>query len=114
MHGGGHRGPSRREDEIFDALGEETGAGLHPIGEADRRDGFPGIAPTGAVCIGRDGAVPPARTAGEALEKLVEGASAGGRRPDRAGPRSGDEAREPGHGDPASPARCAVFRGARV
>ncbi|MFE6405527.1 SUKH-3 domain-containing protein [Streptomyces sp. NPDC057837] len=61
------------EDEIFDVLSEEVGADLYPIGEADRRNSFLGMAPTGAVFIGKDSAVLLADTADEALEKLIEG-----------------------------------------
>ncbi|MEV5254610.1 SUKH-3 domain-containing protein [Streptomyces werraensis] len=61
------------EDEIFDVLSEEAGTDLYPIGEADRRNSFLGIAPTGAVYIGRDSVVLLAHTAEEALEKLIEG-----------------------------------------
>jgi hypothetical protein len=61
------------EDEIFDVLSEEAGAELYPIGEADRRNSYLGIAPDGAVYIGRDSVTRLAATAEEALEKLVEG-----------------------------------------
>ncbi len=54
-------------------LSEEAGTDLYPIGEADRRNSFLGIAPTGAVYIGRDSVVLLAQTAEEALEKLIEG-----------------------------------------
>jgi hypothetical protein len=61
------------DDEIFDVLSEEAGADLYPIGEADRRNVYLGIAPSGAVYIGMDEAILLADTADTALEKLIEG-----------------------------------------
>ncbi|MFF3616131.1 SUKH-3 domain-containing protein [Streptomyces sp. NPDC002580] len=61
------------DDEIFDVLSEEAGADLYPIGEADRRNSYLGIAPNGAVFIGMDSVTLLAETADRALEKLVEG-----------------------------------------
>ncbi|MBD0844813.1 SUKH-3 domain-containing protein [Streptomyces sp. TRM68416] len=61
------------DDEIFDVLSEEAGTELYPIGEADRRNLYLGIAPNGAVYVGMDSVTLLAETADEALEKLVEG-----------------------------------------
>ncbi|MFF8940874.1 SUKH-3 domain-containing protein [Streptomyces sp. NPDC014864] len=61
------------DDEIFDVLSEEAGADLYPIGEADRRNSYLGIAPNGAVYISMDSVTLLAATADEALEKLAEG-----------------------------------------
>ncbi|MCL7424174.1 SUKH-3 domain-containing protein [Streptomyces sp. YS415] len=61
------------DDEIFDVLSEEAGTDLYPIGEADRRNLYLGIAPNGAVYVGMDSVTLLAETADEALEKLVEG-----------------------------------------
>ncbi|MBC2908239.1 SUKH-3 domain-containing protein [Streptomyces cupreus] len=61
------------EDEIFDVLSEEAGTDLYPIGAADRRNVYLGIAPTGAVYVGMDSVTLLAETPDGALEKLVEG-----------------------------------------
>lgn len=61
------------EEEIFDVLSEEAGTNLYPIGEADRRNLYLGIAPNGEVYVGMDSVTQLAETADEALEKLVEG-----------------------------------------
>ncbi|MEU1332333.1 SUKH-3 domain-containing protein [Streptomyces sp. NPDC005865] len=61
------------DDEIFDVLSEEAGAYLYPVGEADRRNSYLGVAPDGQVYIGMDSVTLLARTADEALEKLIEG-----------------------------------------
>ncbi|MEU8979097.1 SUKH-3 domain-containing protein [Streptomyces sp. NPDC048309] len=61
------------DDEIFDVLSEEAGVDLYPIGEADRRNCYLGIAPNGAVYIGMDNVTLLAETADKALEKLAEG-----------------------------------------
>ncbi|MFD6432885.1 SUKH-3 domain-containing protein [Streptomyces venezuelae] len=61
------------DDEIFDALSEEAGAYLYPVGEADRRNSYLGIAPDGRVYVGMDSVTLLAETADEALEKLIEG-----------------------------------------
>ncbi len=61
------------DDEIYDALSEEAGAYLYPIGAADRGNSYLGIAPNGAVYTGMDSVYPLAETGDEALEKLVEG-----------------------------------------
>jgi len=61
------------EDEIFDVLSEEAGTDLYPIGEADRRNLYLGIASGGAVYVGMDSVTLLAETADEALEKLVQG-----------------------------------------
>ncbi|MGV9453589.1 SUKH-3 domain-containing protein [Streptomyces sp. NPDC003635] len=61
------------EDEIFDVLSEEAGTHLYPIGEADRRNLYLGMAPNGAVYVGMDSVTLLAEKADEALQKLVEG-----------------------------------------
>ncbi|MGV9880534.1 SUKH-3 domain-containing protein [Streptomyces sp. NPDC003006] len=61
------------DDEIFDVLSEEAGAYLYPVGEADRRNSYLGIAPDGKVYIGMDSVTLLADTGEEALEKLIEG-----------------------------------------
>ncbi|MFE0672626.1 SUKH-3 domain-containing protein [Streptomyces sp. NPDC058867] len=61
------------EDEIFEVLSEEAGAALYPIGEADRRNVYLGMAPNGAVYVGMNSVTLLARTADEALVKLVQG-----------------------------------------
>ena len=61
------------EEEIYDVLSEEAGADLYPIGAADRGNSYLGIAPNGAVYLGRESVTLLAETAGRALEKLVEG-----------------------------------------
>ncbi|MER7836709.1 SUKH-3 domain-containing protein [Streptomyces sp. NPDC096040] len=61
------------DNEIFDVLSEEAGADLYPIGSADRRNSYLGIAPNGAVYIGMDSVTLLAETSDRALEKLVEG-----------------------------------------
>lgn len=61
------------DDEIFDVLSEEAGVDLYPIGEADRRNAYLGIAPNGAVYIGMDSVTLLADTPEQALEKLAEG-----------------------------------------
>ncbi|MFH8613253.1 SUKH-3 domain-containing protein [Streptomyces sp. NPDC018029] len=61
------------DDEIFDVLSEEAGAYLYPVGEADRRNSYLGIAPDGKVYIGMDSVTLLADTGDEALEKLIEG-----------------------------------------
>jgi hypothetical protein len=62
---------AQRDHEIFEVLSEE--AYLYPIGEADRRNSYLGIAPNGAVYIGMDSVTLLADTGDEALEKLIEG-----------------------------------------
>ncbi|MEV7978367.1 SUKH-3 domain-containing protein [Streptomyces sp. NPDC086519] len=61
------------DDEIFDVLSDEAGATLYPIGEADRRNIYLGMAPNGAVYVGMDSATLLADTGDRALEKLIEG-----------------------------------------
>ncbi|MBW8800715.1 MAG: SUKH-3 domain-containing protein [Streptomyces sp.] len=61
------------DDEIFDVLSEEAGTELYPIGSADRRNSYLGIAPDGAVYIGMDSVTLLAETGDRALEKLAEG-----------------------------------------
>ncbi|MCM1970717.1 MULTISPECIES: SUKH-3 domain-containing protein [unclassified Streptomyces] len=61
------------DDEIFDVLSEEAGVDLYPIGEADRRNLYLGMAPNGAVYVGMDSVSWLADAGDEALEKLVEG-----------------------------------------
>lgn len=51
----------------------EQAAELYPIGSADRRNSYLGIAPNGAVYIGMDSVTLLAETSDRALEKLVEG-----------------------------------------
>ncbi|MEU5778978.1 SUKH-3 domain-containing protein [Streptomyces venezuelae] len=60
-------------DEIFGVLSEEAGAYLYPVGEADRRNTYLGIAPDGKVYAGMDSVTLLAETADVALEKLIEG-----------------------------------------
>ncbi|MFI9768216.1 SUKH-3 domain-containing protein [Streptomyces sp. NPDC052415] len=61
------------DDEIFDVLSGQAGVDLYPIGSADRRNNYLGIASNGAVYVGMDSVTLLAETADEALEKLVEG-----------------------------------------
>lgn len=61
------------DDEIFDVLSEEAGAYLYPLGEADHRNAYLGMAPDGSVYIGMDTATPLSGSGDGALEKLVEG-----------------------------------------
>ncbi|MFI7319367.1 SUKH-3 domain-containing protein [Streptomyces venezuelae] len=61
------------DDEVFDVLSEEAGAYLYPVGEADRRSTYLGIAPDGKVYAGMDSVSLLADTGDEALEKLIEG-----------------------------------------
>ncbi|MEV5955890.1 SUKH-3 domain-containing protein [Streptomyces sp. NPDC051987] len=61
------------DDEIFDVLSEEADTELYPIGSADRRNSYLGIAPDGAVYIGMDSVTLLAETSDRALGKLVEG-----------------------------------------
>jgi hypothetical protein len=70
------RGPGKtmaRMGFTFDVLSEEAGVDLYPIGAADRRNNYLGIASNGAVYVGMDSVTLLAETADEALEKLVEG-----------------------------------------
>ncbi len=64
---------AERDDEIFDVLSEQAGAHLYPVGEADRRNTYPGIAPDGRFYVGMDSVTLLAATGDEALEKLIEG-----------------------------------------
>ncbi|MBP2326260.1 hypothetical protein JOF56_006645 [Kibdelosporangium banguiense] len=61
------------DDEIFEVLSDEAGTYLFPIGEADRRNSYLGMAADGKVYIGMDTVSLFAADAEEALEKLVEG-----------------------------------------
>ncbi|MYY82321.1 hypothetical protein GT044_13830 [Streptomyces sp. SID335] len=54
-------------------VSEKAGTYLYPVGEADRRDTYLGIAPDGKVYAGMDGVTLLAETGDEALEKLIEG-----------------------------------------
>ncbi|WP_399928251.1 SUKH-3 domain-containing protein [Streptomyces kanamyceticus] len=65
------------EDKVFDVPDEGSPAYLYPIGTTDRGDGV-GIAPSGAVCVGKESARLLAPSPGEALDKLVSGSEAAG------------------------------------
>ncbi|MEV0598483.1 SUKH-3 domain-containing protein [Streptomyces sp. NPDC050315] len=54
-------------------IGELAGAELYPLGTCSRRNWYLGMAPTGAVYIGRDDVLLLAENGDQALEKLVEG-----------------------------------------
>ncbi len=60
------------DEETFARLSEEAGADLYPVGQANRRTSYLGVAADGAVYIGKDRARLLARTPAEALEQLVE------------------------------------------
>ncbi|MBW5425509.1 hypothetical protein GKQ77_28790 [Streptomyces sp. BG9H] len=63
------------DDKVFDVPDEGSPAYLCPIGATDRGDGV-GMAPSGAVYIGRESVRLLAPSPGEALDKLVSGAGA--------------------------------------
>ncbi|MDJ0340355.1 SUKH-3 domain-containing protein [Streptomyces sp. PH10-H1] len=62
-----------RDHEIFEELSEGARAYVYPIGMADRRNQYLGMAPNGAVYVGMDYVNLLADTADEALEKLIVG-----------------------------------------
>ncbi|MEC3977797.1 SUKH-3 domain-containing protein [Amycolatopsis sp. H20-H5] len=64
---------AKGEDEIFDELGDMAGTLLYPIGEADRRNLYLGIAPDGEVYSGMDSVELLGVNPRRALRNLVEG-----------------------------------------
>jgi hypothetical protein len=60
------------DEETFARLSAEAGADLYPIGQANRRTSYLGVAADGAVYIGKDRSRLLASTPSEALEQLVE------------------------------------------
>lgn len=61
------------DHEILEDLSEQAGTYLYPIGMADHRNFYLGMAPNGAVHVGMDYVNLLADTADEALEKLIRG-----------------------------------------
>ncbi|WP_078594102.1 SUKH-3 domain-containing protein [Streptomyces sp. NRRL S-920] len=64
------------DDKVFDVPGEGSPAYLYPVGATDRGDGV-GVAPSGAVYIGRESVRLLAPSLGEALDRLVSGEGEG-------------------------------------
>ncbi|MBW5425508.1 hypothetical protein GKQ77_28785 [Streptomyces sp. BG9H] len=63
------------DSEIFEELSEEAGADLFPLGMADHRNFYLGMAPSGAVYVGMDYLSLLADSPDAALEKLIRGAA---------------------------------------
>ncbi|MWA13130.1 SUKH-3 domain-containing protein [Streptomyces sp. BA2] len=64
---------ARWDLEIFEELSEEAGTYLYPLGMADRRNFYLGMAEDGTVYVGMDYLNLLADTGDKALEKLIEG-----------------------------------------
>ncbi|MFF3767747.1 SUKH-3 domain-containing protein [Streptomyces sp. NPDC001922] len=60
------------DQEIFEVLSEQAGAGLYPLGMTNNRNTYLGMAPTGEVYTGMDDAYFLAETGEQALEKLLD------------------------------------------
>ncbi|MEU6120717.1 SUKH-3 domain-containing protein [Streptomyces sp. NPDC047123] len=61
------------DGEIFEDLSEQTGVPLFPLGMADHRNFYLGMAPDGSVHVGMDYASRLADSGDQALEKLIMG-----------------------------------------
>ncbi|WP_164551801.1 SUKH-3 domain-containing protein [Streptomyces sp. WAC 01529] len=68
---------AKDDREIFEALDEEAGTPLCPLGMADHRNFYLGMASSGAVYVGMDYIDLLAETADDALERLIRGSGAG-------------------------------------